>query len=47
MDPFTLKNNNKEKEVTTGGKKQEANILKKSVLGSYCCQIFQSKVNSF
>ncbi|XP_045057163.2 cytoskeleton-associated protein 2 isoform X3 [Desmodus rotundus] len=44
---FHIKNNNKKKEVSTEKPKQDANILKKPVLGSYRGQIVQSKVNSF
>lgn len=44
---FHIKNNNKKKPVTTEKPKQDANVLKKPVLGSYRGQIVQSKVNSF
>ncbi|XP_036106292.1 cytoskeleton-associated protein 2 isoform X1 [Molossus molossus] len=44
---FHIKNNNKKKQVTTEKSKQDANMLKKPVLGSYRGQIVQSKVNSF
>lgn len=44
---FHIKNNNKKKQVTTEKPKQDANVLKKPVLGSYRGQIVQSKVNSF
>lgn len=44
---FHIKNNNKKKQVTTEKLKQDANMLKKPVLGSYRGQIVQSKVNSF
>ncbi|XP_054442626.1 cytoskeleton-associated protein 2 isoform X2 [Pteronotus mesoamericanus] len=44
---FHIKNNNKKKQVATEKPKQDANMLKKPVLGSYRGQIVQSKVNSF
>lgn len=44
---FHIKNNNKKKQVTTEKPKQDVNMLKKPVLGSYRGQIVQSKVNSF
>ncbi|XP_039695370.1 cytoskeleton-associated protein 2 isoform X2 [Pteropus medius] len=44
---FHIKNNNKKKPMTTEKPKQDANTLKKPVLGSYRGQIVQSKVNSF
>ncbi|KAK2498941.1 hypothetical protein MC885_005757 [Smutsia gigantea] len=42
-----LKNNNKKKQVLTEKPKQDANVPKKPVLGSYHGQIVQSKVNLF
>ncbi|XP_011782828.1 PREDICTED: cytoskeleton-associated protein 2 isoform X2 [Colobus angolensis palliatus] len=44
---FHLKNNSKKKQMTTEKLKQDANIPKKPVLGSYRGQIVQSKINSF
>lgn len=44
---FHLKNNNKKKPIMTEKPKQDANVSKKLVLGSYRGQIVQSKVNSF
>ncbi|KAK2499549.1 hypothetical protein MC885_001322 [Smutsia gigantea] len=44
---YHLKNNNKKKQVVTEKPKQDANVPKKPVLGSYRGQIVQSKVNSF
>ncbi|XP_069323787.1 cytoskeleton-associated protein 2 isoform X1 [Eulemur rufifrons] len=44
---FYLKNNSKKKQITTEKSKQDANMPKKPVLGSYRGQIVQSKVNSF
>ncbi|XP_036155553.1 cytoskeleton-associated protein 2 isoform X4 [Myotis myotis] len=44
---FHIKNNHKKKQVTTEKPKQDANVFKKPVLGSYRGQIVQSKVNSF
>ncbi|XP_058526806.1 cytoskeleton-associated protein 2-like [Ochotona princeps] len=44
---FHLKNNNKKKPVTVEKPKQDSNMPKKPVLGSYRGQIVQSKVNSF
>ncbi|EPQ17686.1 Cytoskeleton-associated protein 2 [Myotis brandtii] len=41
---FHIKNNNKKKQVTTEKPKQDANVLKKPVLGSYRGQIVQSKI---
>ncbi|XP_069900186.1 cytoskeleton-associated protein 2 isoform X2 [Globicephala melas] len=44
---FHLKNNSKKKQMTTEKPKQDANMPKKPVLGSYRGQIVQSKINSF
>nr|XP_007958668.2 cytoskeleton-associated protein 2 isoform X1 [Chlorocebus sabaeus] len=44
---FHLKNNGKKKQMTTEKPKQDANVPKKPVLGSYRGQIVQSKINSF
>ncbi|KAK2095653.1 Cytoskeleton-associated protein 2 [Saguinus oedipus] len=44
---FHLKNNSKKKQITAEKPKQDANMPKKPVLGSYRGQIVQSKVNSF
>ncbi|XP_033033513.1 cytoskeleton-associated protein 2 isoform X5 [Trachypithecus francoisi] len=44
---FHLKNNSKKKQMTTEKPKQDANVPKKPVLGSYRGQIVQSKINSF
>ena len=44
---FHLKNNNKKKQIMTEKPKQDANMSKKLVLGSYRGQIVQSKINSF
>uniref|UniRef100_A0A8C9K0R9 Cytoskeleton-associated protein 2 C-terminal domain-containing protein n=1 Tax=Panthera tigris altaica TaxID=74533 RepID=A0A8C9K0R9_PANTA len=44
---FHLKNNNKKKQIMTEKPKQDANMSKKLVLGSYHGQIVQSKINSF
>ncbi|KAL0614976.1 Cytoskeleton-associated protein 2 [Plecturocebus cupreus] len=44
---FHLKNNSKKKQITAEKPKQDANMAKKHVLGSYRGQIVQSKVNSF
>ncbi|KAM5278074.1 cytoskeleton-associated protein 2 isoform 1-T7 [Hipposideros larvatus] len=44
---FHIKNNDKKKQITTEKPKQDANMIKKPVLGSYRGQIVQSKVNSF
>uniref|UniRef100_G1Q086 Cytoskeleton-associated protein 2 C-terminal domain-containing protein n=1 Tax=Myotis lucifugus TaxID=59463 RepID=G1Q086_MYOLU len=44
---FHIKNNNKKKQVTTEKPKQDANVLKKPVLGSYRGHTVQSKVHSF
>ncbi|XP_002917721.1 cytoskeleton-associated protein 2 isoform X1 [Ailuropoda melanoleuca] len=44
---FHLKNNNKKKQISTEKPKQDANMSKKLVLGSYRGQIVQSKINSF
>lgn len=44
---FHIKNNDKKKQMTTEKPKQDANMIKKPVLGSYRGQIVQSKVNSF
>nr|XP_004054606.2 cytoskeleton-associated protein 2 isoform X3 [Gorilla gorilla gorilla] len=44
---FHLKNNSKKKQMTTEKQKQDANMPKKPVLGSYRGQIVQSKINSF
>ncbi|XP_007521631.1 cytoskeleton-associated protein 2 [Erinaceus europaeus] len=44
---FHLKNNNKTKQMTAEKPKQDVNLPKRPVLGSYRGQIVQSKVNSF
>uniref|UniRef100_A0A2K5QDP0 Cytoskeleton-associated protein 2 C-terminal domain-containing protein n=1 Tax=Cebus imitator TaxID=2715852 RepID=A0A2K5QDP0_CEBIM len=44
---FHLKNNSEKKRITAEKLKQDANMPKKPVLGSYRGQIVQSKVNSF
>ena len=44
---FHLKNNSKKKQISTEKPKQDANMPKKLVLGSYNGQIVQSKINSF
>ncbi|XP_032006850.1 cytoskeleton-associated protein 2 isoform X4 [Hylobates moloch] len=44
---FHLKNNSKKKQMTTEKQKQDANMPRKPVLGSYRGQIVQSKINSF
>ncbi|XP_032352118.1 cytoskeleton-associated protein 2 isoform X2 [Camelus ferus] len=44
---YHLKNNSKKKQTTTEKPKQDANVPKKPVLGSYRGQIVQSKINSF
>ncbi|ELW61928.1 Cytoskeleton-associated protein 2, partial [Tupaia chinensis] len=44
---FHFKNNNKKKPITTEKPKQDVNVPKKPILGSYRGQIVQSKVNSF
>ncbi|XP_046527924.1 cytoskeleton-associated protein 2-like [Equus quagga] len=44
---FHFKNNSKKKQMTTERPKQDANMPKKHVLGSYRGQIVQSKINSF
>ncbi|KAL2770226.1 cytoskeleton-associated protein 2 isoform 1, partial [Daubentonia madagascariensis] len=44
---FHLKNNIKKKQMTIEKPKQDANMPKKPVLGSYRGQIVQSKINSF
>nr|XP_012638129.1 cytoskeleton-associated protein 2 isoform X2 [Microcebus murinus] len=44
---FHLKNNSKKKQMTTEKSKQDVNMPKKPVLGSYRGQIVQSKINSF
>uniref|UniRef100_A0A667I7U9 Cytoskeleton-associated protein 2 C-terminal domain-containing protein n=1 Tax=Lynx canadensis TaxID=61383 RepID=A0A667I7U9_LYNCA len=44
---FHLKINNKKKQIMTEKPKQDANMSKKLVLGSYRGQIVQSKINSF
>nr|XP_010590941.1 cytoskeleton-associated protein 2-like isoform X1 [Loxodonta africana] len=44
---FHLKKNNKKKETLTEKPKQEANIPKKPVLGSYHGKVVESKINSF
>ncbi|XP_027963745.1 cytoskeleton-associated protein 2 isoform X1 [Eumetopias jubatus] len=44
---FHLKNNNKKKQISIEKPKQDANMSKKLVLGSYRGQIVQSKINSF
>ncbi|XP_058404065.1 cytoskeleton-associated protein 2 isoform X1 [Diceros bicornis minor] len=44
---FHFKNNSKKKQMTTEKPKQDANMPKKHVLGSYRGQIVQSKINSF
>ncbi|KAL0595637.1 Cytoskeleton-associated protein 2 [Plecturocebus cupreus] len=44
---YHLKNNSKKKEITAEKPKQDANMPKKPVFGSYHGQIVQSKINSF
>ncbi|KAM9192599.1 cytoskeleton-associated protein 2-like [Dugong dugon] len=44
---FHLKKNNKKKQMLTEKRKQEANMHKKPMLGSYCGQVVESKINSF
>ncbi|XP_073085947.1 cytoskeleton-associated protein 2 isoform X2 [Manis javanica] len=44
---YHLKNNNKKKQVVTEKPKQDTDVPKKPMLGSYRGQIVQSKVNSF
>ncbi|XP_072576206.1 cytoskeleton-associated protein 2 isoform X3 [Vulpes vulpes] len=44
---FHLKNNSKKKQISTEKPKQDANMPKKLVLGSYNGQIVKSKINSF
>ncbi|XP_007943444.2 cytoskeleton-associated protein 2-like [Orycteropus afer afer] len=44
---FHLKKNSKKKQMPTEKLKQEANVPKKPVFGSYCGQIVESKINSF
>uniref|UniRef100_A0A9L0K2J7 Cytoskeleton-associated protein 2 C-terminal domain-containing protein n=1 Tax=Equus asinus TaxID=9793 RepID=A0A9L0K2J7_EQUAS len=44
---FHFKNNSKKKQMTMERPKQDANMPKKHVLGSYRGQIVQSKINSF
>ncbi|KAM9610155.1 cytoskeleton-associated protein 2-like [Trichechus inunguis] len=44
---FHLKKNNKQKQMLTEKPKQEANMHKKPVLGSYCGRVVESKINSF